>query len=145
MKDLRPILLVEDDDLDAKILKRALGDLNIKNSVIRAENGIDGLEMLKECEKPPYLIFLDLNMPKMNGLEFLKKAKEDPKLKSIPVVVLTTSDSDDDINISFELGASGFMIKSSDFDQFVQTIKKIEEYWKTSKLPYRQGVLVSQS
>ena len=135
MKKLQPILLLEDDDVDAKILERTFQNLNIPNSIIRAKNGVEGLEILSECDELPFLIFLDLNMPKMNGLEFLKKVKEDPSIKTIPIIVLTTSDNENDVKTSFERGANGFMIKSSDFNEFMQTVKKIEDYWRASKMP----------
>ena len=133
---MKPILLLEDDDLDAMILTRALRTLNVRNEIIRAEDGEKGLSyLLNDNSVRPYLILLDLNMPKMNGLEFLKKVKNDPKLRMIPIVVITTSERPPDIDASFENGASGYMIKNPEFKQFVEILKTTEQYWRFSKAP----------
>jgi len=136
MNNNKPILLVEDDKVDAMTVKRALKEVNIKNKLITAENGEDALEYLKnEGNESPCIILLDLNMPKMNGIEFLKVAKQDSKLKSIPVVVLTTSKADQDRLDSFKHSVAGYMIKPVDYMQFVDTVKTIKMYWTLSELP----------
>jgi CheY-like chemotaxis protein len=136
MQNLKPILLVEDDLVDAMTFKRALGDLEIKNQIVHSLNGEEALEYLKDAEKAqPCFIFLDLNMPRMNGIELLKIIKADDKLKKIPVVVLTTSDNERDIIESFELSVAGYMVKPADYKAFVEAIRTVNLYWGMSKLP----------
>ena len=136
MQKLNPILLVEDDLVDAMTFKRALGDLHIKNPVIHALNGEEALDYLQdESNELPCFIFLDLNMPRMNGIEFLQIEKANPRLKRIPVVVLTTSDNEKDVLDSFELSVAGYMLKPADYRTFVDAIRTVNLYWNMSKLP----------
>jgi len=136
MRNLKPILLVEDDVIDAMTFKRALGDLNIRNTVVQAANGEEALMHLRNEENElPCFIFLDLNMPRMNGIEFLKIAKNEPRLKRIPVIVLTTSDNERDVIESFELSVAGYMLKPADYKTFVEAIRTVNLYWNMSKLP----------
>lgn len=133
----KPILLVEDDTVDAMMVKKAFRQLKIEHPLIIKENGEQALEWLKEnSEKPPGLILLDLNMPRMNGLEFLKIAKSDDTLKMIPVVVLTTSEDQQDRIESFTHSVAGYMIKSFDYNEFLETIKGINRYWDMSERAY---------
>jgi len=135
MRDLRPILLAEDDSVDAMTVKRALKDLKVTNRLVHVVDGEQALEYLRnESNKKPCLILLDLNMPKMNGIEFLKVAKADEMLKTIPVVVLTTSRQEQDIVESFELSVAGYMVKAVDYKKFVEVIRTIDLYWSLSKL-----------
>ena len=136
MQSSKPILLVEDDSVDVMTVKRALRDLNISNQLVPAGDGEEALAYLRNRGTPrPCVILLDLNMPKMGGTEFLKTVKADKALKMIPVIVLTTSNTEQDIARSFELGAAGYMVKSIDYDKFIDTIKAIDLYWTQSKLP----------
>ncbi|MHC4364324.1 MAG: response regulator [Planctomycetota bacterium] len=136
MRNSKPILLVEDDDVDAMTAKRALGDLRITNPLVHAANGEQALRYLRdENNKKPCLILLDLNMPKMNGIEFLKTVKVDDGLRTIPVVVLTTSRNEKDIVESFELSAAGYVVKPADYKKFVEAIRAINLYWALSELP----------
>ena len=136
MRSLRPILLVEDDDVDAMTIERTLKDLSVGNQLVNTSNGEQALEYLRtKGNKKPCFILLDLNMPKMNGLEFLEVIKADMKLKKVPVVVLTTSSQQQDITECFRLGVAGYIIKSIDYEKFVETIRKVHEYWTTSELP----------
>jgi CheY-like chemotaxis protein len=136
MKSQKPILLVEDDRVDQITVKRALKDINVTNQLIIVGNGEEALEFLRdEKNEKPSIILLDLNMPKMNGIEFLKLAKQDNSLKRIPVVVLTTSKQDQDKIESFNLGVAGYMIKPIDYMQFVDVIRTINMYWTLSELP----------
>lgn len=136
MKGKKPILLVEDDRVDQITVKRALKDINVTNLLVVVNNGEEALEFLNdEKNEKPGIILLDLNMPKMNGLEFLKVAKQDNSLKRIPVVVLTTSKQDQDKIESFNLGVAGYMVKPVDYIQFVDVIKTINLYWTLSELP----------
>ncbi|HKG23254.1 MAG TPA: response regulator [Blastocatellia bacterium] len=136
MKNSAPILLVEDDLVDAMTVKRALKELNVCNPLHVAGNGEEALEFLRDDNAPrPGIILLDLNMPRMNGLEFLKIAKQDDRLKQIPVIVLTTSREERDRLESFNLSVAGYMIKPVDYMQFVEVMRAINLYWTQSELP----------
>jgi len=133
---LKPILLIEDDDVDVMTVNRALRDLKVTNQLVPIGDGEEAIEYLRdESATKPCIVLLDLNMPKMDGAEFLKIVKADKALKKIPVVILTTSNSDRDVIESFELGAAGYMVKSVDYEKFVETIRAIDQYWTLSKLP----------
>jgi len=132
----KPILLVEDDSVDAMTVKRAIEDLGSKDTLVRSANGEEALDYLRnETNKRPRLILLDLNMPKMNGIEFLKHIKADNVLKRVPVIVLTTSMEDQDILRSFELSIAGYVVKPLDYKKFVEIIRTISQYWALSQLP----------
>jgi len=136
MQDAKPILLVEDDNVDVMTVRRALKDLHVVSQLVPAGDGEEALEYLRGKDNAkPRIILLDLNMPKMNGTEFLRIVKADETLKTIPVVVLTTSSSEQDIVRSFELGAAGYMVKSVDYKKFMEIIQAIDLYWNLSELP----------
>lgn len=136
MRNGKPILLVEDDTIDAMTVKRAFKELKVNNPLTHALNGEEALAQLQQQEsETPCVILLDLNMPKMNGVEFLKIAKDDPSLKKIPVVVLTTSNEERDIVESFKLGVAGYIVKPVDYRKFVEAIRTIDLYWTLSELP----------
>lgn len=141
MQDSEPILLVEDDIVDAMTVKRALKELKVENPLVHVSNGEQALEYLKDTCKPrPCLVLLDINMPRMNGIELLRAMKADGQLRLIPVVMLTTSTNDRDIVNSFHLSVAGYMIKPVDYRQFVETIHTIQIYWKLSLRPVRAEV-----
>ncbi len=136
MRSSKSILLIEDDNVDVMTVERAFRDLKIANQLVSTSNGEQALEYLRtNGNKKPCVILLDLNMPKMNGTEFLKIVKTDEALKKIPVVVLTTSSQQQDVVESFKLGAAGYMVKSVDYGKFVETIRTINLYWTLSELP----------
>jgi len=136
MRNSKPILLVEDDNIDAMTVERVLKDLKVSNPLVRTNNGEEALDYLRnEGNQKPCLILLDLNMPKMNGIELLKVVKADGVLRNIPVIVLTTSDEQRDIVESFNLSVAGYMLKSADYKRFVDTIRTINLYWTLSELP----------
>ncbi len=136
MRNSKPILLIEDDNVDVMTVERVFRDLKIANQLVSTSNGEQALEYLRtNGNKKPCVILLDLNMPKMNGTEFLKIVKTDEALKKIPVVVLTTSSQQRDVVESFKLGAAGYMVKSVDYGKFVETIRTINLYWTLSELP----------
>ena len=136
MRSSKPILLIEDDNVDVMTVERVFRDLKIANHLVSTSNGEQALEYLRtNGNKKPCVILLDLNMPKMNGTEFLKIVKTDEALKKIPVVVLTTSSQQRDVVESFKLGAAGYMVKSVDYGKFVETIRTINLYWTLSELP----------
>ena len=135
MKNNEPILLVEDDKVDAMTVTRALNEVKVKNKLVIVENGEEALEYLRNTDnEKPCIILLDLNMPKMNGIEFLKVAKNEEGIKSIPVVVLTTSKADQDRLDTFKFSVAGYMIKPVNYMQFVDTVKTIKLYWTLSEL-----------
>ncbi|KJJ83928.1 response regulator receiver domain-containing protein [Candidatus Omnitrophus magneticus] len=137
MRGEKPILLIEDDKVDAMTVKRALKDVNIKNSLAVVRNGEEALEYLgSEDKEKPCIIFLDLNMPRMNGIEFLRAARDAGVIQGIPVIVLTTSKEQNDRLESFNLCAAGYMIKPVDYQKFLEIIKTIDSYWTVSELPY---------
>jgi len=131
-----PILLVEDDNVDAMITRRALNELKITNQLVHKVDGEDALEYLRDpTNKKPCVILLDLNMPRMNGFEFLKIVKVDDALKRIPVVVLTTSTDDRNVVESFNLHVAGYIVKPVDYKQFIEAMRTLDMYWTLSKMP----------
>ncbi|MBI5179652.1 MAG: response regulator [Nitrospinae bacterium] len=146
MTDNMPILLVEDDIVDVKTVQRAFKENHIVNPLYTAGNGQMALEFLRregrfanpETSPRPGIILLDLNMPVMNGIEFLKAVKADEELKSIPVVVLTTSKEENDRFASYNLGIAGYIVKPVEFDKFVEAIKTIKMYWSLCQLPHTE-------
>jgi CheY-like chemotaxis protein len=132
----RPILLVEDDQVDVMTVKRALRETEVANPVVNLENGEEALKYLRDSENPrPCLILLDINMPVMNGIEFLRVMKQDARYRRIPVVVLTTSGEQQDISSSFDLGVAGYMSKPVDYRKFVEVMRTINAYWTVSEVP----------
>lgn len=139
MRTLRPILLIEDDSVDAMTVKRAMRDLHITNDLVHAINGEDAMKYLEDHDKEkPFVILLDLNMPKMNGIEFLRTVKSKLILKTIPVIVFTTSKEKQDIHESFQLGAAGYMTKPVDYAKFVDVLSTVMLYWNASELPVQE-------
>ncbi|NTW50765.1 MAG: response regulator [Chlorobiales bacterium] len=134
MRGDSPILLVEDDRIDAMTVSRAMKELNVKNRLDVVSNGEEALKYLNEKgRESPALILLDINMPKMNGIEFMRAVKDNPQLKRIPIVVLTTSREEQDRMQCFDLGVSGYMVKPVDYMQFVETMRVIDVYWTISE------------
>lgn len=136
MKTAIPILLVEDDRIDVMTIERSMKDLKIANPLYVVENGIEALKFLRSESNPrPGIILLDINMPRMNGHEFLFQIKADPDLKRIPAIIMTTSEDSQDKTESFNLGAAGYMIKPVDYKKFVEVVNAINLYWTLSELP----------
>jgi CheY-like chemotaxis protein len=135
MTAIKSILLVEDDIVDMMSVKRALKDINVTNPMYHVENGIKALEYLADKENPrPTIILLDLNMPKMGGIEFLSVMKKDETIRRIPVIILTTSRAEYDKIQSYDLGVAGYMIKPVDYQQFMETIRAMCMYWTLSEV-----------
>lgn len=136
MKGKKPILLVEDDEVDVLTVQRALRDLKVANPLRVAGNGEEALSILRNPEeKMPAIVLLDLNMPRMNGLEFLRVARKEGCVRGIPVAVLTTSRQDRDVIQGFDLAVAGYMVKSVDYRKFGEVMKAIDLYWTLSELP----------
>ncbi|MDH5397376.1 MAG: response regulator [Cyclobacteriaceae bacterium] len=130
MRSSKPIMLVDDDDIDFITLKRALKELNIKNYVVRSVNGKEALDYLSNPDNEmPCLILLDINMPVMNGLEFLRNRIKNEMIRSIPTIVLTTSKNDFDKSEAFRLSVAGYVVKPVDYHKFKDTLKVIDSYW----------------
>lgn len=137
MNQNKSILLIEDDRVDAMTVKRSLKELKVTNPLNHCMNGEEGIQWLEEHENDlPGIILLDLNMPKMNGIEFLTEIRKREKFKMLPVVVLTTSKEQQDMLDTFNLNVAGYMIKPVDYEQFLQVMKTISFYWSFSQLPY---------
>jgi CheY-like chemotaxis protein len=131
----RTILLVEDDKVDVLTTRRALKEIHVTNPLVVCENGEEGLAWLRDNADVPCLVLLDLNMPVMNGIEFLEHVKRDARLRRIPTVVLTTSEEQEDKVRTFDLGIAGYMAKSVDYRRFVEVMRSIDLYWTMSELP----------
>lgn len=128
------ILLLEDEPSDAYLVKMALKEGKVLAHLHHVVDGREGMDFLNKTEKyanvpRPDLIFLDLNMPRMNGCEFLAVIKADERFKGIPVVVLTTSDVEKDVVCSYQLGATSYITKPVDMPQFIKAVQQIGEYW----------------
>lgn len=136
MRNAKPVLLVEDDAIDAMTVRRAFRDLKLANPLAHATNGEEALAYLANDDDPkPCVILLDLNMPRMNGVEFMRVAKADPVLRKIPVIVFTTSRDDRDIVESYRLSVAGYIVKPVDYRKFVEAIRMIDLYWTINELP----------
>ncbi len=130
------LLIVDDDDIDAIALERALRKLRLLNTVLRARDGREALELLRTGAVPaPYIILLDLNMPRMNGLEFLQTLRTDPLLTHAVVFVLTTSKSDEDLVAAYRNHVAGYVFKQHMDRDFLEVIGFIEHYWRLVELP----------
>ena len=130
------ILLVEDNAEDADLAIRALKKHNLTNNLLRVEDGQEALDFLfDDSHKMPQLILLDLKMPKVDGLEVLRKLKSDEKRRVIPVVVLTSSKEDRDIIETYELGVNAYIVKPVDFNQFVKAVSDVGLFWLVLNQP----------
>lgn len=135
------ILLVEDDEVDVMNVKRAFRKNNITHPLYVASNGLEALATLRDEDtsiKIPAdcrLILLDLNMPKMGGIEFLKHLRTDPDLRTIPVIVLTTSNQDKDRVEAYDLNVAGYILKPVTFASFAETMATLNKYWALCELP----------
>lgn len=134
------LLIVDDDDIDAIALERALRRVKLLNLVRRARDGQEALDMIRSGNLPgPYLVLLDLNMPRMNGLEFLEIVRRDPVLTSMVVFVLTTSSAEQDVVAAYREHVAGYFLKQRAAGDFMEIIGLIEHYWRMVELPVRQG------
>jgi CheY-like chemotaxis protein len=129
------ILLVEDDEVDVMNVKRAFTKNNIKNELFVAGNGVEALEMLRSDTVPlPRIIILDINMPKMNGIEFLKVLREDESLKNISVFVMTTSNEDSDKINAYNLNVAGYILKPLSFEKFITSVATLKNFWSLCEM-----------
>ena len=136
MLNKRSILLVEDDWVDAMTVRRALKEISVTNPLNVVYNGEQAITYLQDDQnEKPFLILLDLNMPRLNGIEFLKELKQNDAFKRIPVLVLTTSIEEQDKVDSYNHGASGYIRKPLDYNIFVETLRTIYAYWCLNEFP----------
>lgn len=133
MKNSKPVMLIEDDTIDVMAVKRAFTDLKITNPLVCSEDGKATLEQLKNGFYKPCLIILDLNMPKMNGFEFLEAIKRDDTLKQIPIVILTTSNDKQDKVKTFQSSVAGYIVKPANYTNFLEAVRTINLYWTLSE------------
>ncbi len=134
------ILMVEDDDVDAEVVQRAFRRQNIDNPFTIVSNGLEGLNALRGVEgyaklPRPYVILLDINMPRMNGIEFLHEIRKDPELKRSIVFVLTTSNSDEDKMAAYDEQIAGYLLKSRAGRDFMDVIKLLDAYRSAVEFP----------
>ncbi|WP_371371999.1 response regulator [Sporomusa aerivorans] len=134
------ILLVEDDEVDIMNVERAFKRINLTNPLLIARDGEEALAMLRNPENllglaAPSLTLLDINMPRMNGIEFLQAIRQDPNLRSMTVVVLTTSNEERDVVAAYQLNVAGYIVKPVCFEQFVETMATLDHYWTLSEMP----------
>ncbi len=133
------ILLVEDDDIDIMNVKRAFKKNNVQNPLLIAEDGLKALEMLKALKASnqpvPKIILLDLNMPRMGGIEFLKELRNDDGLKDISVFVMTTSSEETDIVDAYRLNVAGYIVKPLSIETFINAVSTLNNYWTLCEYP----------
>jgi len=130
------LLLVEDDDVDAMTIERAFKKLKIGNDLVRACDGLEALDILENGKVTmPFIILLDLQMPRMNGLEFLAALRQHPKFGGSIVFVLTTSKADEDMISSYKHNIAGYFLKSSAGDEFLDIVNLLDGYWKVVHFP----------
>ncbi len=135
------ILLVEDDHVDIMNVERAFKKNHIQNPLFIAKNGVEALEKLRSTDPSiritprPQIILLDLNMPQMNGIEFLKEIRNDDELKSLSVFVMTTSNDDRDRIKAYDLNVAGYILKPVSFEKFVSAVSILNSYWKLCEQP----------
>ena len=136
MRNCKPLLLVENDPVDAETTRKALSELGVANELIHKVKGEDALEYLRdENEIRPCVILLDLNMPGMSGLEFLEAIKSDEILKIIPMVILTHTDNEDSVTSCFGLIAAGYFVKPAEYSELLEVMRIVDRYWSLSRLP----------
>jgi CheY-like chemotaxis protein len=135
------VLLVDDDEVDVMTVKRAFKKNKLSHQLWVAENGLEALAVLQKVKQNETkfpscnrIILLDLNMPKMSGIEFLQVVRADPNLKSIPVIVLTTSNEECDKISAYNFNVAGYIIKPVTFEKFVETIATLSNYWLTNEI-----------
>ncbi|MFL9845017.1 response regulator [Flavobacterium rhizosphaerae] len=134
MPRLLNILLIEDDAIEVMKFKRVVSTMKLQHKIIEANNGEDALTILKEKEIIPDIIILDLNMPKINGIEFLGILKADDVLKYLPSIILTTSGNYKDVMECYRLGIAGYVLKPLKYEDYVDRVTRILEYWSINEV-----------
>jgi len=141
MQNSCPVLLIEDDRLNVVAIEKAFRSLGIAQPLIHAQDGLEALEYLRDDSHPkPGIVLLDLHMPKMDGIEFLRTVKADRALRETPVIIFTTSQDQRNIAECFNLNAAGYMIKPLDDASLSEVVKIIMLYWACSELPSQRRI-----
>jgi len=142
MSSLKRILLVEDSVRDAEMALNGLAEFNLANHVLHVRDGVEALDYLYRRDQfadrpigPPALVLLDLKMPRLDGMEVLRQMKGDPELKSIPVVVMTSSREEPDLVQAYALGANAYVVKPVQFHEFVDAVKQVGSFWAVLNEP----------
>jgi CheY-like chemotaxis protein len=130
------IVVVDDDEIDVMNVRRAFEKANIGSDVFVASDGVEGLELLRSGSVPLQrrLVLLDVNMPRMNGLEFLRELRADPELAATPVVVFSTSNDERDVNEAYRLHVAGYMLKPVSFEKVIELMRAVDRYWSHVEL-----------
>jgi CheY-like chemotaxis protein len=143
MTTLRQILLVEDSERDAELTLEALQDNKLANEVVHARDGAEALDFLYrrgkfagQARELPLFVLLDLKLPKVDGLEVLRKIKSDPELKMVPVVMITSSREDKDLVESYKLGVNAYVVKPVGFEQFTEAVRNLSVFWAVLNEPH---------
>ena len=138
------IILVEDDDVDARAVERAFKKARIANKIVRAGDGIEALELLRgengrTAPARPQVLLVDLNMPRMNGIQFVSELRKDPKLNQSIVFILTTSNLDEDKASAYDLNVAGYILKARAGHDFLELIDILGGFWRVVEFPDGQG------
>jgi hypothetical protein len=136
----RPILLIEDNPMDEDLTRRAFARRKVVNPIEVARDGEEALEYLNRWQAGnplPVVILLDINLPKINGLEVLSRFKASPYAHKVPIIVLTSSAEDGDIQTAYKLGANSYIVKPVDFEKFLEVAGQIDLYWNMINMPPR--------
>ena len=134
MKNNLNVLLIEDNLIEIMKMKRTLSLLKLEHTVQEAKNGEEALKILENKSNFPDLILLDLNMPRMSGIEFLSILKNNADIQHIPTVILTTSDNQKDLEECYKIGVSGYILKPLKYEDYVKKIETVLSYWSTNEL-----------
>jgi CheY-like chemotaxis protein len=132
--NLLNILLIEDDMIEVMKLNRTISSLKLNHNILEANNGEEALKILQKKDELPDIILLDLNMPKLNGIEFLNILKKDDVLKYIPTIILTTSNNQKDLLECYKIGIAGYVLKPLKYEDYVSKIEKLLAYWSINEL-----------
>ena len=128
------ILLIEDDAIEVMKFNRTLSSKGLKHTIVEANNGVEALEILEKKDALPDIILLDLNMPKISGIEFLTILKADAVLKYLPTIILSTSNNYKDVLECYKIGIAGYVIKPLKYQDYVEKIDKLLSYWSMNEL-----------
>ncbi len=128
------ILLIEDDMIEVMKLNRTISKLELPHNIVEANNGEEALRILQKKDELPDIILLDLNMPKLNGIEFLNILKKDSVLKYIPTIILTTSNNQKDLLECYKIGIAGYVLKPLKYEDYTSKIEKLLAYWSINEL-----------
>jgi two-component system, response regulator len=136
MNELRTILLAEDNSRDVELTLEALSEHNLANKVVVVKDGVEAMEYLRyegkykmREKEDPAVLLLDIKMPRMDGIEVLSAVRGDPALKTLPIVMLTSSREEPDLKRSYELGANAYVVKPVDFEDFIEAVKQVGVFW----------------